>query len=308
MDNRNPFVFDGPVDGSDIMIPRAQALSWVSGNLKSAVTVPLIIEGPPGSGKTTFLYQVKKRALNKGIVPIYVNLKALPRGSYTDFLWGFGKSIVHELSALGLSTPLLEKRMLILRPWQAFKTNFWNELLLEFSSRHLLLLLDDFESLATSQASPESNRVYRQYLYELLEDSQHVYTVATISDGPSADELREAVPISQSLTFRLANFSEAQTYELLCYNRFMHYSTPVANYIYSLTWGHPRDIQRLCHAVFERMQARNLRVVTVADVVSALRTELKPADFGRPIFRQRAKVSYLIPIEQAGDSGVELLQ
>jgi KaiC/GvpD/RAD55 family RecA-like ATPase len=299
MKNNNPFVFDRPVDDSDIFANREFALSWVFDNLDNEVSTPMIIEGAPGIGRTTFLKQVRKEGYLLDIVPIYVNLKELPLTSFSEFLWVFGKSVVRGLSDNGLSAPPLEKRMLVLRPWQAFQKIFWQPLMASYSGRRLLLILDNMEHLAHQSTSPETNRAYRQYLHELLEESQGMKVLASIAGRMATYDPMDIAPFHQSFNYRLSHFTEMQTYELINQNRMLDIFLPVATYIYSLTGGHPADIQRLCHAIFERMKSYNIRVVTVADVVATLRTELKPADFRRPVHHQRVKTTYAVAKEQA---------
>jgi len=182
--------------------------------------------------------------------------------------------------------------MLVLRPWQAFQKNFWRQLMVSYSGRRFLLILDNIDSLALQSTSPETNRAYRQYLYELLEESQDIYAITSIAGRMATYDPRDLAPFHQSLNYRLTQFSEGQTYDLINQNRMLPILQPVATYIYSLTRGHPADIQRLCHAVFERIQSFDLRVITVADVVATLRTDLRPADFRRPVHQQRIKISY----------------
>ena len=299
LNNKNPFVFDRPVDDSDILISREQELYWVFENLDNAISIHLTIDGAPGIGRTTFLRQVQRGGHLFNIVPIYINLRQLPLTSFAEFLWGFGKTIVRGLSDIGLSAPPLEKPMLILRPWQAFQKTFWRQLMASYNGRCLLFILDNFETLANKSISPETNRAYRQYLYELLEKSPDTYALISIAGRMATYEPMELAPFHQSFSYRLTHFSEAQTYELINQNNLLNILQPVATYIYSLTRGHPGDIQRLCHAIFERLQAYDLRVITVADVVSTLRTELRPGDFRTPVHHQRVKISYPTVREQA---------
>jgi len=292
MNNENSFVFDRPVDNSDILISREVALSWVFDNLDNDVGIPLTIDGAPGIGRTTFLKQVQKDGHLSDFVPIYVNLAQIQLDSFSEFLWVFGKTIVRELSDIGLSSPALEKRMLVLRPRQAFHKTFWRQLIVSYNERRLLLILDNFEILANKSTSPETNLGYRQYLFELLGESQDIYALTSLAGRMATYDPMELAPFHQSLNYRLTQFSKTQTYDLINQNRMLSILKPVATYIYSLTGGHPADIQRLCHAICERMQEYDLRVVTVADVVATLRSELKPADFRRPVHHQRAKLSF----------------
>jgi len=290
--DKNPFVFDRPVDNSNLFVSREEALSWVFDNLGNSLSMPLTIHGAPGIGRTTFLRQVQKEAILQDIIPVYVNLKQMSLDSFSEFLWVFGKTIVGGLADIGFSAPPLEKRMLILRPWQAFQQSFWRQLIKEYSGRRILLILDNFETLANKSISAEATRAYRQYLGGLLEESQDVLALTSFAGRIETYDPVELAPFHQSLNYRITQFSESQTGELINQNPVLSIQQSLASYIYSLTRGHPADIQRLCHAIFERMQLYNFRVVTVADVVSTLRTELKPADFRRPIFHQKEKLSY----------------
>lgn len=293
MTNNNPFVFDRPVNDSDLMICREDALAWYRDNVNQALRTPLIIEGGNGIGKSTFLNQLCELSLDSGTIPIAINLSMLPVHSFTDFLWGFGTKITQGLSKNGLLAPALEKRMLILRPGQVFKQAYWQKLSQSFPGKRLAILLDNIDTLASGPASPGSNRTYREYLGELLNADSGIHFVATVTGRLATYEPIELMPFHEAPSFHLTTLSELQTYELINANHALAVSKSVSSYIHSLTWGHPHDIQRLCHALFERVQTFNLRVITVADVAATLRTKLDPGDFKKSIYQQRTKVSYI---------------
>ncbi len=290
--DKNPFVFDRPVDDSNLFVSREKALSWVFDNLDNSLNMPLTIHGAQGIGRTTFLGQVHKEASLQEIIPIYVNLKQMPLDSFSEFLWVFGKTIVGGLADIGLSAPPLEKRMLILRPRQAFHQSFWRQLIEDYKGRRILLIFDNFESLANKSISAEVNREYRQYLFSLLEESQNVFALTSFAGRIETYDPMELAPFHPTLNYRISQFTEKQTGDLINQNPVLSIQKSLTSYIFSLTRGHPADIQRLCHAIFERMQLYNFRVVTVADVVSTLRTDLKPADFRRPIYHIKENLSY----------------
>lgn len=288
----NPFVYDKPVNKQGPYINRDRASNWVKENLKNKISLPLIIEGEPGVGKTTMLLEVKNIGQQLELISLYVDLKGISTGSFIDFLWGLGRAISRELLNAEIEPPPLEKRMLVIRPWQAFRQRFWQQLPAEVQNRGLLLILDNFDRLASKLATPETNRAFRQYLYELLSSSQEMYLVAAITGRLATFSPPELVPFNRLLRHELTLLSEEQTHKLLNMNGTYHISTPVATYIHSLTWGHPGDVQRLGYALFERMSNNNFTTTTVADVVSTLRTDMKPGNFKRAVIKQRAKVSY----------------
>jgi formylglycine-generating enzyme required for sulfatase activity len=53
----------------------------------------------------------------------------------------------------------------------------------------------------------------------------------------------------------------------------------VAQYIYTLTEGHPYDLQRVCHALYERQKEHSLQQITIADVVLVKTYVLKDKPF-----------------------------
>lgn len=292
-DFENPFIYDRPVGQQGLFINRRQVLGWVENNLKNKISIPLIIEGDPGIGKTSFLYDVKRRGSQMGFISLYVDIKKIPVNSFVDFLWGFGNALSEELAGLEITPPPVEKRMLIVRPWQAFKQRFWQPLSAKFQHRGLLLALDNFDRLASKIGTLERNRAFRQYLYDLLETSQDGYIVGSVTGRLRNFSPEELVPFNRLLSHQLSLLSEERTYELLNLNGIYFFSRPVATYIHSLTWGHPGDVQRLGNAIFERMAVNDYKVITVADVVNTLRSDLKPGDFRKAVYKQRTKVSYI---------------
>jgi KaiC/GvpD/RAD55 family RecA-like ATPase len=289
----NPFVFERPLSEGDILISRDRALDWIRKNLQNGISLPLVIEGEPGVGKSTFLCQVYRLGKRAGLVSIYLDLKLISHDSFTEFVWDITKMIRDELTLQGVAVPKLEKRMLLIRPWQVFKQRFWQELHTTFSEQTMLIILDNFDALASRPSAPETNRSYRQYLFEMLTGSQEIFTVASVTGRLSAFTPMELSPFHRLLSYHLPLFSKTQTSRLVSNNNYFYFVEPVVDYIHSLTWGHPGDIQRLCHVLFSQLHGKNYQIVTVADIVSTLRLHLKPGDFRRATYHQRSKISYL---------------
>jgi hypothetical protein len=66
------------------------------------------------------------------------------------------------------------------------------------------------------------------------------------------------------------------------------------HYVYELTRGHPRDVQRFGHALFAHNEKLGLKTITVSDIFSILEGTLRPADFYTPVYRRRAKIKRLV--------------
>jgi hypothetical protein len=288
----NPFVVGEPIAGDSLFIGRQSIFIWLQEQTrKNGGSTPLILEGMPGIGKTSILKQVMSGRLNEGIIPVYFDLNELPSESLSDFLWSIAKSTMKSLELHGFQEPSLEKRLLVLRPWQAFNQHFWQYIPQAVGERKILFAFDNFNSIVNNGRDNEKLAVLRQRLFSLFESQDNIQMLVTLTGRFEAFDLNSLAPFQNARNQRVPAFTEDETNELLRQAGSFPIFSDLVSYIYELTGGHPGDIQRLCHTLHERGRKNRLRQITLADIVFALENNFQPRDFHTAVYRRKSEHS-----------------
>jgi len=288
----NPFVVGEPIAGDSLFIGRHSIFKWLDEQCrKIGSSTPLIIEGMPGIGKTSILKQVASGRLNEGIIPVYFDLGEMPSESLSDFLWSIAKSTMKSLELHGLQEPSLEKRLLILRPWQAFNQHFWQYIPQAVGERKLLFAFDDMNALISSGKDKDNLAALRHKLFSLFESQNNFQLLLALTGRFEAFDPLNLAPFQNALNLRIPAFTQDETIELLrLAGSFPVFSDLVA-YIYELTGGHPGDLQTLCYALHNQGREQRLRQITMADIVFILENQFQPRDFHTAVYRRKSEHS-----------------
>ncbi|MGD2078171.1 MAG: ATP-binding protein [Chloroflexota bacterium] len=285
--SENPFTPDRPARKGFEFIGREEALESVRNSLgHSPVDDPVIICGPAGIGKTSLLYQLLEGALNQPVTVLYADIHTMDSGSFSGFLWQLAKAIMSRMEELQLEGPRIEKRMLILNPQLVFRQRFWNPLLAKARTMPLLMAWDNFDTLSGSIPGDHYRQALRAYLFDLLDTDQPVDLLLSVTGRVEAIEKNALAPFQLKRSYRLTNLTEEQTLQLIRQPGRSTIFGSVAEFIYSLTAGHPGDTHRLCHALYERQKLYKYRQVTIADVIAVLQDALGPSNFVGDVYRR----------------------
>jgi Cdc6-like AAA superfamily ATPase len=283
----NPFIPDRPARGADEFIGREAATKWIRDALhQTPAAAPLTISGSRGIGKTSLLHHLVDTSKGSALGVLYTDMRAVISDNMSTFLWQLAKSIMAGMEAQGLGVPKIEKRMLVLNPFLVFRQRFWQPLLSRALETPLLLAWDNFDCLIERSSGDHNAQAIRAYLYGLLETESPLDLLLTVTGRVEALAENSLSPFRLERTHRLTNLNQEQTIQLTRYSEGFPVFEPVADFIYDLTAGHPGDVQRLCHAIYGRHQARGHVQVTVADVLAVLQHELSPSEFSGPVYRR----------------------
>ena len=295
----NPFVCDTPVTGRDMFVGRRRVFDWILEELASSEPFPpFVLEGQPGIGKTSVLGQIITGRLGRGPIPIYLDVCRLPLGGLTEFLWALAKATMGALDKQNIPGPRLEKRLLVLRPWQAFNQHFWRYLAEAAADRPLLFMLDNFDELVGDESDSQTRSIYRQRLYELFESSGRIAVLLTLTSRLQAFDPHVLAPFHIARSHHLSAFTPAETLELLRRAASFPAFSDLSTLIHDLTGGHPGDVQRIGYTLHERGRSHKLRQITLTDVMAVLDMDLRPKDFQSAVYARRAKMTLRIPRER----------
>ena len=298
----NPFVFGRPLDPADHFFHRGHELAWLSITaLKPKGTQPLAVVGPPGIGKTSLLKRAADEPGSKNLKIIIIDAPAIVQIENREFLWSLAQEMSRELREFGIQAPELQKRRLLLNALNEFNTHFWNPLDQSLQDLRVLLVLDraevffdlaegdelgsDILNIMTDLYLEASNIEYLYVLYEV--EAKYRQTAQILGEDAKVLELR--------------NFKLEEALNIIDGLHPYWAAKDVRKYIHDLTGGHPNDLQRLCHALYERCSQQGISHITMADVTAVLTMDPNPSDFYMPVYKRRNIYKYRFPPENPAD-------
>ncbi len=299
----NPFIPDRPARGNPEFVDRAAASKWIWDALhQTPATSALTISGSHGVGKTSLLFHLVDTGQESDIGVLYADIRAMNLSNISAFLWQLAKTIMVGMEDLGLSGPRIEKRMLVLNPLLVFRQRFWQPLLSRALETPLLLAWDNFDCLAERPDGDHNVQAIRAYLYGLLETESPLDLLLTVTGRVEAIVENSLSPFRLERSYRMTNLNREQTLQLTRYSDRFPVFEPVAEFIHDLTAGHPGDVQRLCHVLFERHLARGHTQIAAADVLAVLQQELSPSEFSGAVYRRLDRTTFSVGLPAAAST------
>ena len=240
----NPFIPDRPARGNNEFVGRSAAIKWIRDALhKTPATAPLSISGSRGIGKTSLLYHLGDAGLGSNVGVLYADIRSMNSGNMSAFLWQLAKAIMVGMEDQGLSSPRIEKRMLVLNPLMVFRQRFWQPLINRAVETPLLLAWDNFDCLAERSNGDHNVQAIRAYLYGLLDTESPLDLLLTVTGRVEAIVENSLSPFRLKRSYRITNLNREQTLQLIRYAGNLPVFEPVADFIHGLTAGHPGDVQ-----------------------------------------------------------------
>jgi GTPase SAR1 family protein len=300
----NPYIFGRPLEKSDPFFGRRDEISWI----KRAVWTekerqPLAIIGWPGIGKTSIVNRLVHDKDSQKLTTIAIDTSQIWDLDARDFLWRFSQEITKGLAESGRVAPSIQKRMLVLRPFEVFRKRFWMPLAKTMSDERLLVVFDDADFLfdLSGKRSSETNTV--DIMSRLYKEVETIEFLLVLNDNVKQRLIAGDLFFDKLRILEIGNFDEQQSIDIIRQAYPRRIAEIVGTNIHDLTGGHPNDLQRLCHALYERCLHLGTNHITLADVAVTLVMDLDPGDFQMPVFKRRNIYKYRLPKEQLRRSG-----
>jgi len=274
--------------GRTLIIGREDVFSWIKRHITpNSSAMPLILHGPTGIGKTTVIGQLANAKLTKTALVIAIDMETLIDLSMRDFLWTLSKRMYSGLKALVPSMPELEKRMVVLHPEQAFWNYFWSPLLRATRGKHLLIAWDNVDKFTYRAEETHPDEHFLDYIYRMRQSASNITYLFAIGTRPSAISDDRFSPFELSLSYRLRRFQLDETRRLISKAISSTVYSPVADFIHTLTGGHPGDIASISRILEKRAKRLGTTQVTLADIAFVLDNILSPIDFRTSVYEMR---------------------
>jgi formylglycine-generating enzyme required for sulfatase activity len=285
----NPYTIDDVVTDPVMFFGRAEVLAWIAKMLhKGHTNEPLILYGLPGVGKSSILKQLELGRLGEESTVIQTNIQDLPLDNLCSFLWTLAEKINQETisSEVQVIVSPVEYNHFSADPAAAFDQflSIIEEDRVE--DNQLILAFDDLDILAGQSQSGFPEHEILTFLHTFLQQKEKLAYLFTFN-GPLEKLPTDALaPFKLTQQFEVSNFDLETTLTFLKRSALFNTSAAVGKYIFNLTGGHPGDIQRFCHALYERRLNNQLLHITLADVVAVTRQAKRQNGFQTAVYRR----------------------
>jgi hypothetical protein len=185
--------------------------------------------------------------------------------------------------------------MLVLNPLHEYMKKFWFPLADSLEDVRLLLAFDDADILYGTANGKNRKDEILDIILDLYEEVDNIEYLMVSSDVVSQRASVADQMIDESAVLELSNFDLDDSLDIINLAYPYRIVDSVGTYIHDLTGGHPNDLQRFCHALYERCFNMGITHITFADIAAALILDLGPGDFHMPVFKRKNIYKYHTP-------------
>ncbi|RPI31446.1 MAG: hypothetical protein EHM70_11505 [Chloroflexota bacterium] len=271
----NPYVVGTPLQtGSPLFFGREEIVGFIKENLEASHRNNLVLIGQRRTGKTSLLKQLPAR-LGDDYLPVYIDGQALglDPGMANLFLT-LATEITFALEDRGFQPVSPQMSDFTTSPAASFEREFLPAVRRQIGTRHLLLMLDEFEELESAVQRGDLEPSIFGFLRHLI---QHQENLSVIFCG--THRLEELASDYWNVLFNISLYKHITFLEKPEALRLiedpvrpygMCYDDLALDKIWRVTAGHPYFLQLLCHSLVNQHNKSERSYVTVADVNTAL--------------------------------------
>lgn len=259
----NPYVVGRPISDGLMFYGRQEELSAITQELKDPGNELIILAGQRRIGKTSLLYEIRRKA--RGSTCVFIDSQRIAPGvsSDADLYRALHKAIAREVDAGGTAAVRLDAR-------DESALDDLDALLDEIHRRdvRLVLLVDEFESLEELFEKRRMTQGPLTWLAAQLDGTAPFSMVATGSEGLQRHLAVWGTLRPKARRRKISFLSPADT-EALIRRPLLGYATFVdgtVDAILRVTGCHPLMTQDFCYRLVSRLNETRVYDVTLADV------------------------------------------
>ena len=264
-----------PVSGEGFFGRRAELRELVNNLRGVRPGEAVLLWGARRVGKTSLLMQFQQNVLGRGdYLPVFVDMQRLSGRSTTRFLHDIYKAIADAFDDEHAKAPTVTRMRR--DPMGIFRSFLENEPRLH--SRHLVLILDEFQLLAELEEDKASIADINRYFRSLIQHGRGLTVI--FSGGGVLDGLLQQPAASFMLEVavyqKIDCLDEVAARQLIVQSvAHVQYEETVVASLLSLTAGHPYYLQWVCGELVARAAQDGRSHITPQDL-TALLTEWLP--------------------------------
>ncbi len=235
----------------------------------------LILHGAAGSGKSAVLQQFAAGYLGAHFLPIFADVTQLLKNGLSMFWWEMAQTGAAALQKTDIELPQLAYEKFIAAPFNAFQEDFLTPLLDGANGRIPLFLLDNGDDLQkwfsrTSAAELAASHEQLENWAEFFH-LPAIGCILAVSEPVDENSAKVNELLEPGNVHHVSNLGPRECGALLANMGGCFVTDGVAEYALRLTNGSPAALQKLGNVLCEHAGNNFLRVLTIADVVSAYR-------------------------------------
>ncbi|HSR31773.1 MAG TPA: AAA family ATPase, partial [Anaerolineae bacterium] len=253
-DTVNPYIPGQPVDNPELFFGRRDTLASIREHLLKGRRV-FVVSGAPRMGRSSLLRQLP-HYIPEECVLARVELLEENAQRLDWLLWRLADAVGHQaghLLGVGGREPT----------WDSFEGNpgalldeFWPQMRAALGKRCLLLMLDDLDSLAETDAELLDSFLR---ILEVLRDRDSELALVLASSPELQDVLLREYPrlFGGALSYSIGPLNSEDASRLITWpvDGVLTYDYGVARRVIEVTSGHPYYLQMICFELFNRCAA-----------------------------------------------------
>lgn len=270
----NPYHFGNPVKGSEMFFGREDIFQFIRQTLRGEhCDNAIVLHGQQRTGKTSILLQMRSRLDNTRDLCIFISLQSYAFEDLDEFLWALADGIIRALRReYRIDLPRPSRDEFMAEPRSFFENEFLNQVWSVIGERHLLLMLDEFNSLQEKVRDDKAEREIFWYLKHLMQQYERLNFLFSLSR--SLEELKQeyASLFNVTLCKKISFLDRNAAYHLMTQPAEGYYQVKPAALarIYHLTSGHPCYTQLVCYCLFAQWRRQRTSSIKVQDVNQVL--------------------------------------
>ena len=271
----NPYIPGIPLKTPEMFYGRDTLLKDIENCLKPKNrTHVLVLHGQRRTGKTSILYQLKRR-LGDEFVPVLLDLEGIPYSGTETFFYWIALEIWKALLKRRINLPKPDDTKFHQRPVFYFREMFLREVRENLGHRKLVLMLDEYEIIDDKIRRGKIDKDVLPFLRNLM---QHFDNIDFIFSGTHRLEEMDSdywsILFNVSLYCKISFLELTKARELICdpVHPHIRYDTLAVEKILEITAGHPYLIQLICYHLIDSQTKEKRNRITIEDVNEILDT------------------------------------